>query len=145
MHAWSLQVRSLCMHAQQPVLAVPTGLAAFPIARLPSYQPRSHNQSDNYTAVLVPRAAVCHNPVLLNGDARLRSSALLALTKLMIVDAGFCEAKVYKGKMSNLELLFALLQSRCDSSIGCPTGCEPCHRQQAAMACWPSIFAQAAS
>ena len=32
------------------------------------------------------------------------ASALLALTKLMVVDAGFCEA--------NLQLLFTLLQNR---------------------------------
>jgi condensin complex subunit 1 len=38
-------------------------------------------------------------------DARLRASALLALTKLMAVDAGFCDA--------NLRLVFTLLQSKC--------------------------------
>lgn len=32
------------------------------------------------------------------------SSALLALTKLMVIDAGFCEG--------NLQLLFTLLQAR---------------------------------
>ena len=44
-------------------------------------------------------------------DARLRSSALLALTKLMAVDAGFCAA--------NLRLIFTLLQSKCGAhSVG---------------------------
>ncbi len=38
-------------------------------------------------------------------DARLRSSTLLALTKLMAVDAGFCEA--------NLRLAFTLLHNKC--------------------------------
>ena len=37
-------------------------------------------------------------------SADLRASALLALTKLMAVDASFCDA--------NLQLLFSLLQSR---------------------------------
>jgi hypothetical protein len=49
--------------------------------------------------------AVCHSRVLLGCDAQLRASALLALTKLMVVDPAFCEA--------NLQLLFTLLQSRC--------------------------------
>ena len=49
---------------------------------------------------------MCHNRALLgSGDGQLRSSALLALTKLMVVDPAFCEA--------NLQLLFTLLQSRC--------------------------------
>ena len=38
-------------------------------------------------------------------DARLRSSALLALTKLMAIDPGFCEA--------NLRLAFTLLHNKC--------------------------------
>lgn len=42
---------------------------------------------------------------LMNKSSRLRSSALLALTKLMAVDAAFCEA--------NLRLLFTQLQDKC--------------------------------
>lgn len=49
-------------------------------------------------------SAVCHSRTLLHGDATLRSSALLALSKLMVVDSAACEA--------NLQLLFTLLQNR---------------------------------
>ena len=49
-------------------------------------------------------SAVCHNRQLLTGDASLRSSALLALCKLMIVDPSMCNA--------NLQLLFTLLHNR---------------------------------
>ena len=41
----------------------------------------------------------------MTADVRLRASALLALTKLMAVDAAFCDA--------NLRLVFTLLQSKC--------------------------------
>lgn len=41
---------------------------------------------------------------LLGAHAHLRSSALLALTKLMAIDPGFCEA--------NLALVFTLLEKR---------------------------------
>jgi len=60
------------------------------------------------SSVLAPYArlisALCHSRILLSCDTTLRSSALLALTKLMIVDIDFCEA--------NLQLLFTLLQNR---------------------------------
>lgn len=60
------------------------------------------------SSVLAPYArlvsALCHSRILLSCDTTLRSSALLALTKLMIVDIEFCEA--------NLQLLFTLLQNR---------------------------------
>ena len=46
-------------------------------------------------------------------DARLRSSALLALTKLMAVDAGFCEA--------NLRLAFTLLHNKCATELRAST------------------------
>ena len=49
-------------------------------------------------------SSVCHNRQLLSGDSSLRSSALLALCKLMIVDAKICE--------ENLQLLFTLLHNR---------------------------------
>ena len=42
---------------------------------------------------------------LRNANDGLRASALLALAKLMCLDAGFCEA--------NLQLLFTLLHTRC--------------------------------
>ena len=49
-------------------------------------------------------------------DARLRASALLALTKLMAVDSAFCDA--------NLRLVFTLLQSKCGTaSFGASTRC----------------------
>ena len=52
---------------------------------------------------------------LMNKNARLRSSALLALTKLMAVDAAFCEA--------NLRLLFTQLdpKRKCASIAGIGT------------------------
>jgi len=60
------------------------------------------------SSVLAPYArlisALCHSSILLSCDTTLRSSILLALTKLMIVDIDFCEA--------NLQLLFTLLQNR---------------------------------
>ncbi len=43
--------------------------------------------------------------VLRDAHPTLRASALLALAKLMCLDAGFCEA--------NLQLLFTLLHNRC--------------------------------
>ena len=49
-------------------------------------------------------SALCHSRLLLSCDATLRASALLALSKLMVVDIDFCEA--------NLQLLFTLLQNR---------------------------------
>ena len=80
------------------------------VSRLPALPPT--------TPTPHPPAAVCHNRALLASDARLRASALLALTKLMVVDAGFCEA--------NLQLLFTLLQNRCavlgPGSSGCKRG-----------------------
>lgn len=54
--------------------------------------------------------AVCHNRLLLGCDAGLRASTLLALTKLMAVDPGFCE--------HNLQLLFTLLQNRRALGVG---------------------------
>lgn len=39
-------------------------------------------------------ASVCHNLWGAKGDARVYPAALLALTKLMIVDATFCDMKV---------------------------------------------------
>jgi condensin complex subunit 1 len=45
----------------------------------------------------------CRN--LRTAHAALRASALLALTKLMCLDAGFCD--------KNLQLIFTLLQNRC--------------------------------
>ncbi|KAK9836505.1 hypothetical protein WJX74_001907 [Apatococcus lobatus] len=47
---------------------------------------------------------LCHDRNLLMCQADVCSSALLALTKLMVIDAGFCE--------DNLQLLFTLLQAR---------------------------------
>lgn len=58
-------------------------------------------------------STVCHNRSLLFSHPILRSSALLALSKLMVVDARFCEA--------NLQLLFTLLQNR---SIEAPLRCN---------------------
>ena len=52
-----------------------------------------------HTCVLVWRRA------LRDAHPTLRASALLALAKLMCLDAGFCEA--------NLQLLFTLLHNRC--------------------------------
>jgi condensin complex subunit 1 len=49
-------------------------------------------------------SAVCHNRQVLSGDSALRSSALLALTKLMVVDGSMCDA--------NLQLVFTLLHNR---------------------------------
>ena len=53
-------------------------------------------------AALVP--AVCRQRSLLSGDATLRASALLALSKLMVVDPRMCE--------ENLQLMFTLLAAR---------------------------------
>ena len=50
-----------------------------------------------------------HRSALMAADARLRSSALLALTKLMAVDAAFCEA--------NLRLVFTLLHTKCVTHV----------------------------
>lgn len=47
----------------------------------------------------------CRN--LRSADTTLRASALLALTKLMCLDASFCD--------NNLQLIFTLLQNRCRS------------------------------
>lgn len=54
---------------------------------------------------------------LMAAHADLRASALLALTKLMAIEPGFCDA--------NLRLLFTLLHNRCVSSFACrnPHGC----------------------
>ncbi|KAL0030248.1 hypothetical protein WJX77_005012 [Trebouxia sp. C0004] len=49
-------------------------------------------------------AALCHNRALLGAHVHLRSSALLALTKLMAIDPSFCDA--------NLALVFTLLEKR---------------------------------
>ncbi|KAK9823736.1 hypothetical protein WJX72_005030 [[Myrmecia] bisecta] len=49
-------------------------------------------------------ACLCHDRALLSSHPLLRSSALLALTKLMAIDQSFCDA--------NLQLLFTLLQNR---------------------------------
>ena len=48
--------------------------------------------------------AACHHPSFNTADPILKSSALLALTKLMVVDVKICE--------SNLQLIFTLLQNR---------------------------------
>jgi hypothetical protein len=48
---------------------------------------------------------LCVRSGLMAAHASLRASALLALTKLMAIDAAFCDA--------NLRLLFTLLQNRC--------------------------------
>ncbi|KAL4434047.1 hypothetical protein ABPG75_000488 [Micractinium tetrahymenae] len=65
-------------------------------------------------------ASVCHNLWGAKGDARVYPAALLALTKLMIVDAAFCDMKVYNryaGKrISNLDLLFSLLTQKTGSA-----------------------------
>ncbi|KAL4446838.1 hypothetical protein ABPG77_008082 [Micractinium sp. CCAP 211/92] len=65
-------------------------------------------------------ASVCHNLWGAKGDARVYPAALLALTKLMIVDAAFCDMKVfnrYAGKkISNLDLLFSLLTQKTGSA-----------------------------
>ncbi len=54
---------------------------------------------------------MCYNVGwLLAADARLRGSALLALTKLMVVDSSFCEMRPVRGGHSNLDLLFTLVQ-----------------------------------
>ena len=49
-------------------------------------------------------SAVCRQRSLLSGDATLRASALLALSKLMVVDPSICE--------ENLQLMFTLLAAR---------------------------------
>ncbi|KAG7674430.1 hypothetical protein Ndes2437B_g00695 [Nannochloris sp. 'desiccata'] len=49
-------------------------------------------------------SAVCRQRSLLSGDATLRASALLALSKLMVVDPRMCE--------ENLQLMFTLLAAR---------------------------------
>lgn len=46
-------------------------------------------------------AAVCASPALLSVHPALRASALLALSKLMAVDAAFCE--------QNMQLMFTML------------------------------------
>jgi hypothetical protein len=55
---------------------------------------------------------VCYNvPWLLAADARLRGAALLALVKLCVVDASFCEHRpAGPGGHTNLDLLFTLAQ-----------------------------------
>ncbi|GAB4818223.1 hypothetical protein N2152v2_005269 [Parachlorella kessleri] len=77
-------------------------------AELDAMKEASEAQILAMTNLLGPYArvvsAVCHRPVLLSCSLQLRSSALLALTKLMVVDASFCEA--------NLQLLFTLLSKR---------------------------------
>lgn len=62
--------------------------------------------------------AVCYNITwLLGADERLRGAALLALTKLMVVDSSFCEHKpAGREGHSNLDLLFTLVQREC---VGC--------------------------
>lgn len=58
---------------------------------------------------------MCHNGRVLNANRRLRSAAMLALTKLMIVDASFCDFKPFRGPaydLSNLDLLFSLLNMK---------------------------------
>ncbi len=49
-------------------------------------------------------SAICRQRSLLSGDATLRASALLALSKLMVVDPRMCE--------DNLQLMFTLLAAR---------------------------------
>ena len=49
-------------------------------------------------------SAICRHRSLLNGDATLRSSALLALSKMMVVDPRMCE--------ENVQLMFTLLAAR---------------------------------
>ena len=49
-------------------------------------------------------SALCHSRLLERCDPGLRGAALLALTKLMVVDPRFCE--------DNLQLLFTLLQNK---------------------------------
>ncbi len=60
------------------------------------------------TGILKPFAklviSACHHPSFNAADPTLKSSALLALTKLMVVDVNICEA--------NLQLVFTLLQKR---------------------------------
>ena len=60
------------------------------------------------TGILKPFAklviSACHHPSFNAADPTLKSSALLALTKLMVVDVNICEA--------NLQLVFTLLQNR---------------------------------
>ena len=57
-------------------------------------------------------------------DEGLQAAVLLALTQLMAVDPGFCDA--------NLQLLFTLLHLRCASGLRCLPACSqlPLHQLQ---------------
>lgn len=85
-------------------------------------------------------AGVCRSKRAMEAHPMLRSSAVLALAKLMIVDEATCEA--------NLPLVFSLLNNRCSATpfvklvIG-DRWRRPCHRRSASRrncrASWPPL------